>query len=109
MQAAAHPTYHKQAQITCNSCKTVYLIGSTQDAMQVEVCANCHPFYTGKTGQLVDTENVIKNYMKRLDSANKEIVTRKREKVQQRKSSRVQELKPEAKLTLNDMLKQTKK
>ena len=47
MKAATHPDY-KQITVTC-TCGNTFKTGSTlgQD-LQVEVCSNCHPFYTGK-------------------------------------------------------------
>jgi len=41
-----HPTYH-QATVTCN-CGNTFVTGSTKKDIHVEICAKCHPFYTGQ-------------------------------------------------------------
>lgn len=50
--------------MTCSSCKTVFTIGSTQPELTVEMCANCHPFYTGKE-VLMDTEGRVEKFEKK--------------------------------------------
>ena len=47
MKAEIHPEYHSKAQITC-SCGNVLEVGSTLAEVRVDICSNCHPFYTGK-------------------------------------------------------------
>lgn len=50
MQAGIHPDY-QTIQVTC-SCGNKFETRSTlKDDLQVEVCSNCHPFYTGKQKQ----------------------------------------------------------
>ena len=82
--------------------------GSTLDAVYVEVCSNCHPFYTGQSGQLVDTDNLVDRYRKRTEAANTSLVIKKRKKAEDRKGSRVQEVSTAPKVTLKDMLKDLK-
>ncbi len=41
-----HPEYH-EATVTCN-CGNTFKTGSTKADIHVEVCAKCHPFYTGQ-------------------------------------------------------------
>lgn len=38
--------------------------GSTKELIEVEICANCHPFYSGK-GKLVDTAGRIEKFKER--------------------------------------------
>lgn len=47
MKKDIHPKYFEKAKIRC-ACGAVYEVGSTVENMEVEICANCHPFYTGK-------------------------------------------------------------
>ncbi len=105
MKTGIHPKYNPKATVTCNSCKTVYTAGSTVDELTVEVCSNCHPFYTGKTGQLVDTDNLVDKFRKRTEAANSNLVIKKRQKAQERKGSSVNEISAAPKVTLKDMLK----
>lgn len=60
MKAKIHPTYYNQAKIKCN-CGATYEIGSTRAKINVEVCANCHPFYTGKQN-LIDTAGRVEKF-----------------------------------------------
>ena len=46
MKADIHPTYYPNATFTC-ACGAVFTIGSTKEKVNVEICSNCHPFYTG--------------------------------------------------------------
>ena len=57
MKTNTHPNYTNTV-IVCNTCKKEYKLGSTITDVKVELCANCHPFYTGKE-TLVDTDNLV--------------------------------------------------
>lgn len=46
MKANIHPAYH-QITVTC-SCGATFQTGSTKDSMVVDICAKCHPFFTGE-------------------------------------------------------------
>lgn len=63
MKKAIHPTYATDAKITC-ACGTVYQIGSTSPDIQVELCAACHPFYTGKQ-KIIDTARRVEKFQER--------------------------------------------
>jgi large subunit ribosomal protein L31 len=67
MKSNIHPKWYPQAKITCLACGTVWIVGSTRPAMQVDVCSNCHPFYTGEQ-RIVDTEGRVDRFMKRLET-----------------------------------------
>ena len=46
MKANIHPEY-KEATVTC-ACGNTFTTGSVKDELKVEVCSECHPFYTGR-------------------------------------------------------------
>ncbi|WP_172371339.1 50S ribosomal protein L31 [Sporosarcina jiandibaonis] len=46
MKAGIHPEY-KTAKVTC-SCGNTFETGSVKEDIRVEVCSECHPFYTGR-------------------------------------------------------------
>ena len=46
MKQGIHPEYN-QATVTCN-CGNTFVTGSTKKSIHVEICAKCHPFYTGQ-------------------------------------------------------------
>jgi len=57
MKKNIHPTYYPNAKTTC-ACGAVFVIGSTQKETAVEICSQCHPFYTGKKKTLDTTGRV---------------------------------------------------
>ena len=67
MQAKIHPTYYPDASVKCN-CGATYTVGSTLAEIHVEVCSNCHPFYTGKQN-LIDTAGRVDRFKARSQKA----------------------------------------
>ena len=61
MKAGIHPNYNEVA-VTC-SCGSTFKTRSTlgKDALHVEVCSACHPFYTGKQ-KIVDTAGRVERF-----------------------------------------------
>lgn len=47
MKKDIHPTYYPEAKVTC-ACGNTFTTGSTKEELRVEICSECHPFYTGK-------------------------------------------------------------
>jgi large subunit ribosomal protein L31 len=47
MKKGIHPAYQK-IKVVCTSCGNEFEVGSTSNAVRVDTCSNCHPFYTGK-------------------------------------------------------------
>jgi large subunit ribosomal protein L31 len=62
MKEGIHPEY-PPAQVTC-ACGNSFITRSTRGDFQVDVCANCHPFYTG-TQKLMDTAGRVDRFRKR--------------------------------------------
>jgi large subunit ribosomal protein L31 len=67
MKQGIHPRYHR-ATVTCGSCHTTFEVGSTQPTLRVDICSNCHPFFTGKQ-TIVDTAGQVERFQKRLERA----------------------------------------
>ncbi|GAB4544718.1 MAG: hypothetical protein OHK0023_01920 [Anaerolineae bacterium] len=67
MRPNIHPKWFPEAKITCQACGTTWTIGATRPTLSVDVCANCHPFYTGEQ-RIVDTEGRVDRFMKRLET-----------------------------------------
>ncbi|MDD4995932.1 MAG: 50S ribosomal protein L31 [Patescibacteria group bacterium] len=57
-----HPKYNPQAKIKC-ACGAKFIVGSTQENMEVEICSHCHPLYTGKQ-KFIDTAGRLERYEK---------------------------------------------
>ncbi len=66
MKADIHPTYYATAQATC-ACGATYAVGSTQEAISVEICSACHPFYTGQE-KVLDTTGRVDKFKKRQEA-----------------------------------------
>ena len=60
MKTDIHPKYNTDATFTCERCKSVFTIGSTASEINVEICSQCHPFYTGQEKTLDTTGRVDK-------------------------------------------------
>jgi len=63
MKTDIHPKYYDKATATCG-CGKVFHIGATLPAINVEICSNCHPFYTGKE-KLIDTAGKVEQFKAR--------------------------------------------
>lgn len=62
MKADIHPEY-VEATVVC-SCGNTFTTRSTKPSLHVELCSECHPFYTGKQ-KLVDTGGRIEKFERR--------------------------------------------
>ena len=63
MRSGIHPQY-AEATVTC-SCGTTFTTRATKPDIHVELCSQCHPFYTGKQ-KLVDTGGRVDRFQRRL-------------------------------------------
>ncbi|MBJ7458669.1 MAG: 50S ribosomal protein L31 [Thermoleophilaceae bacterium] len=62
MKTEIHPEY-LEAKVTC-SCGNSFTTRSTKSELHVELCSECHPFYTGKQ-KLVDTGGRVERFQRR--------------------------------------------
>jgi large subunit ribosomal protein L31 len=69
MKEKIHPKYYENATITC-ACGNVFHVGSTVEKIEIEICSNCHPFYTGKK-KLVDSAGQVDRFQKKMAAAEK--------------------------------------
>ena len=63
MKADIHPDY-VETTITCTSCGSEVHTHSTVPIMRLDLCSNCHPFYTGKK-RIVDTAGRVDRFNQR--------------------------------------------
>jgi large subunit ribosomal protein L31 len=66
VKAEIHPTWYPEAQVIC-ACGNTWTTGSTVKEIRTDVCAACHPFYTGEQ-RIVDTEGQVDRFYKRLQA-----------------------------------------
>ena len=64
MKSSIHPQYFENTTITCG-CGAKYTVGSTKENVHVELCAACHPFYTGKQS-LIDTARRVEKFQEKI-------------------------------------------
>lgn len=68
MKKGIHPEYF-DCTVKC-SCGNTFKTRSTKKEIKVEICSNCHPFYTGKQ-KLVDSGGRVERFKKRLMKSKK--------------------------------------
>lgn len=64
MKENLHPEWYPEAQVIC-ACGNTWTIGSTVAELRTDVCAECHPYFTGEQ-RIVDTEGQVDRFMRRL-------------------------------------------
>jgi large subunit ribosomal protein L31 len=68
MKKGIHPTLHEVA-VSC-ACGNKFATRSTKKELKVEICSNCHPFYSGKQKYL-DTAGRIEKFNRRYETKKK--------------------------------------
>jgi large subunit ribosomal protein L31 len=66
MKQGIHPDY-KPAVISC-ACGETFQTKSTREALRLDICSVCHPFFTGKQ-KLIDTEGRVDKFRKKYNKA----------------------------------------
>ena len=69
MKRDLHPKYYPKAKVKC-ACGNTFTVGCTKEFIEIEICSQCHPFYTGKE-KIVDTLGQVQKFRKRLEKAKK--------------------------------------
>ena len=67
MKKDIHPKYFDKAKTTC-VCGATYDFGSTKETINVEICGECHPFYTGNE-KVLDTAGRVEKFKTRATKA----------------------------------------
>ena len=78
MKTDIHPQYYPKMKVTC-FCGAKYEMGGTLPEMKLEICSNCHPFYTGKE-KLIDVAGRVEKFKARKEKASKVVLRKKSEK-----------------------------
>lgn len=63
MKMNTHPQYFPEATVIC-VCGATWKTGSTSEEVRVDICSNCHPFYTGKQ-KMIDTEGRVDRFRRK--------------------------------------------
>jgi large subunit ribosomal protein L31 len=86
MKPKIHPKYYPEARVVC-ACGNTYSIGATKPEITTEVCAKCHPFFTGEQ-RIVDTAGQVERFMRRLVAGEQQRVTEQTVKEQRKEEER---------------------
>jgi len=82
MKPQIHPNWYPEAKAIC-ACGEVWTIGAAVPELHTDVCAKCHPYFTGEQ-RIVDTEGQVDRFMRRLQAREEAL-----QQLEQRKSARV--------------------
>lgn len=100
MKVNIHPQYYEEAQVVC-ACGNVFTTGSTKQSIKVEICAKCHPFFTGEM-RFVDTKGQVQKFQAKQQQAAKMADQVAKKKAKKKKLPQ-EEKRP---MTLREMLMQ---
>ncbi len=95
MKPDIHPKYYPDARVICGSCGATWTTGSTKKEIRVDICSNCHPFFTGEQSRIIDTEGQVDRFFRKVKAA--------QEHLEQKKAREAAKLeRPIAELELSD-------
>lgn len=84
MKSDIHPKWYPNAVVTC-ACGNTFTVGATKDKIMVDICAHCHPFYTGEM-KFVDTMGRVERFQSKQTAAQTSGYVSKKKKKQQKSS-----------------------
>ncbi|MDO8503426.1 MAG: 50S ribosomal protein L31 [bacterium] len=90
MKAQIHPTWYPAAKVSCR-CGNTFNVGSTVPEIHVDICSNCHPFYTGQM-RYVDTAGRVDKFRGKLEGISKKALSKKEKRAFKRKQKIEEEL-----------------
>lgn len=77
MKTEIHPEVF-ETKVSCSGCGVEFVTSSTIAEIRVEVCSECHPFFTGKQARIVDSEGRVEKFIKKFEGKSARISKRKR-------------------------------
>lgn len=84
MKKTIHPKWYPEAVVSC-ACGNKFTVGATKPELKVEICAKCHPFFTGEM-KFVDTMGRVERFQAKQKSAEAQadVLAAKKKKKQER-------------------------
>lgn len=79
MKKDIHPNYHA-AKVSC-ACGAKFVVPSTKPEVSIEICSQCHPFYTG-TEKALDTAGRAEKFKAKMAKVAKKPAKAKKEEVE---------------------------
>ncbi len=77
MKTEIHPEVF-ETKVSCSGCGVEFVTSSTISEIRIEVCSECHPFFTGKQARIVDSEGRVERFIKKFEGKSTRISKRKR-------------------------------
>ena len=88
MKAEIHPTFYPDAKVTCASCGRTWTTGSTKKELRVDICSNCHPFFSGEAQRIIDIEGQVDRFYKKLSARQTYVDTKKANEIARKSPER---------------------
>jgi len=87
MKASIHPQWYDDCLVTC-ACGNTLTVGATKPKLNVDICAKCHPFFTGEM-KFVDTLGRVEKFQKKQVAAvaTAAVLAEKKKKKKEREDS----------------------
>ena len=105
MKTGIHPKWYPEAKVTC-ACGNTFTVGAILPEINVEVCSNCHPFYTGQL-KFVDTAGRVEKFrVKQAAKTTKKVSKTEKRMIKKQKQIQEEMERPE---TLTELRKELKK
>lgn len=104
MRANIHPDWISDTKVTC-ACGNTFTTGSVVPTIRVDICAKCHPFYTGQQ-KFVDTLGQVDRFQKKTEESKKKAEIKKQ--VREARAAKTQTRNTD-KPSLKDLLMQARK
>lgn len=83
MKAKIHPTWYEECVVSC-ACGNTFVVGASKPQIKLDICAKCHPFFTGEM-KFVDTMGRVEKFQakqKVADSMAQVMATKKQKKAE---------------------------
>lgn len=107
MQFQTHPKWY-DAKVTC-ACGNTFTVGAAVPEINVEVCASCHPYYTGQM-KFLDAAGRVDSFRARIKGAQKKVLSKAdRRKIKRDKKISEQIERPESLAEIRQSLQKDKK
>lgn len=84
MKAGIHPQWYNEATVMC-ACGNTFTVGAAKPEIKIDICAKCHPFFTGSM-KFVDTLGRVERFQQKQEQAKAKLQTlaeKKKKKVEQ--------------------------
>lgn len=94
MRAQIHPDWYPEAKVTC-ACGNTFTTGASVPEIRVEICYNCHPFYTGQM-KFVDAAGRVDAFRAKLKGAVKHVSKTEKRRLKREKKLQEEQSRPES-------------